>query len=489
VAINSGSVPQSVLFVVLDCARSKSIPGFGGPRVARMPNINHLAREGVSFLRAVAPSNWTIPSHASMLSGSYPWDHRARTLGPAGARFSSVAKDLETMGIRTALFTEQDHLAAGIGLESGFQTIYSASTDVYSGHRTLGLKRLAKSRLLTSEVAQTAFGLCPSLAAPICLIARRRGLRYKTRVEKAGIPRRFSNWVLSHDPHTPFLALVNIVNAHEPFVDAEPDSPNEYVPDLRSWTPRLYAQFNPRLRKEFPLAELEAAYLKALEDADRKLGLILDSLRNSRNRESTWIVVTSDHGQQFGEGGLLYHGIGVTDAVCRVPLLIVPPPARHRQSICERWVSLTETPSWLRAMILSGDPDSTLSSIVSGSGTLQSANHYVYCEGAPPSDYYPVLRALPPEGPWNRRLQAAFGPEGKFVLDERNRIVHYWPPGVDPDSTPPLEIPADGFSDACSKVFPQHLRSDPQILAGQIPEAEHRLGWTVEHRLSSWGYD
>ena len=222
------------------------------------------------------------------------------------------------------------------------------------------------------------FDQFPSLISPICLTNRRAGLRYKKRVESAGIPERFQQWLLDQHVGPQFFALLNVVDAHEPFVNATHDPPVEYVDNLHSWTPRYYAQSNLRPRSEFPIRELESAYLRSLEDADKKLGSVMDSLENSPFSDSTWIVVSSDHGQQFGECGLLYHGIGVTNAVCRIPLVVVPPSLGHRAERCQRWLSLIEMPGLVLEMLLSDEHELALGRITSGEVSATEGKQHVY---------------------------------------------------------------------------------------------------------------
>lgn len=63
--------PPNVVIIVLDTARADFFSAYGYPRQTT-PNIDGLAAAGVRFDHAYSTSNWTVPSHASLLTGRYP---------------------------------------------------------------------------------------------------------------------------------------------------------------------------------------------------------------------------------------------------------------------------------------------------------------------------------------------------------------------------------------------------------------------------------
>ena len=62
------------MLVSIDSLRSDRLGCYGNPRPTS-PAIDRLARQGVRFRRALAPSNWTLPSHYSMMTSLYPTAH------------------------------------------------------------------------------------------------------------------------------------------------------------------------------------------------------------------------------------------------------------------------------------------------------------------------------------------------------------------------------------------------------------------------------
>ena len=91
----------NVILLVVDTLRADHL-GFYGYEKFTSPVLDMIAAEGVVFEDASATSPWTLPSHASMLTGLYPKQHGVQTMATA------LPEDVPTL--------------AGLLAESGFQT-------------------------------------------------------------------------------------------------------------------------------------------------------------------------------------------------------------------------------------------------------------------------------------------------------------------------------------------------------------------------------
>ena len=79
---SAGDAPRSVILISLDTLRADHLGCYGHERNTS-PNLDALAAEGVVFEQVVAPAPWTLPSHASLLTGRYPSRHGALTTNDA----------------------------------------------------------------------------------------------------------------------------------------------------------------------------------------------------------------------------------------------------------------------------------------------------------------------------------------------------------------------------------------------------------------------
>ena len=115
--------PLNVLVITLDTIRTDRLGAYGNERVAT-PFVDGLAARGVAFDRCAAPAPLTLPSHTSLLTGTYPVYHGVRDNGSGvvPAELETMAELFAGAGYRTGGFVGAYVLAARWGLDQGFQT-------------------------------------------------------------------------------------------------------------------------------------------------------------------------------------------------------------------------------------------------------------------------------------------------------------------------------------------------------------------------------
>src|SRR5262249_3466064 len=140
-------------------------------------------------------------------------------------------------------------------------------------------------------------------------------------------------------PQKPFFAFLNYFDAHGPYLPPPPFNrkfgDGGPQPDLmvrRTWSPQ-------EIQRSID------AYDGALSYLDEQLGILLDKLKNQHLLENTLIVVTSDHGEQFGEHGLFDHANSLYRPLLHVPLVISYPPRVPASIRISHPVTLVNLPS------------------------------------------------------------------------------------------------------------------------------------------------
>ncbi|MFI5415537.1 MAG: sulfatase-like hydrolase/transferase, partial [Candidatus Lutacidiplasmatales archaeon] len=271
----SDARPPNILVIVLDCARAKSFAMNGGDRVAHTPEIDRLARDGTVFRSAVAPSNWTIPSHMSMFTGRYPAVHGRRTFRRGSAPQETLAAWLAQHGYDTGLFTEMVHLVGGYGLEDGYAHRVARHVGLSEDQRTTSNWIASHSDALYSAWLRSLIERVPPFVVPLNAVNHPQEVAFKRDVCGTYVPAAFDQWVTGRDRRRPFHAFINLVDAHEPY----PILPNGHpVGPLARWyarTPRYYLLAVPGLQALVPWDGLLSGYLWSIEQADRKIGRIL----------------------------------------------------------------------------------------------------------------------------------------------------------------------------------------------------------------------
>jgi len=313
--------PNIILFI-LDTVRGPSLAFLGELGGAsrwdsvRTPSLEGLAKEAVVFDRAMAPSPWTLPSHASMFTGRWPIIHQGGRgisvgwMGALGVEYPTVAEVLRRQGYFTAGFVGNlVFTSAETGLARGFITYqdYTVSFGQVLLSCSLG-RRLARNRFWRRALDD------------------HDTLNRKKAVVVAD---QFLDWQAHHDGR-PYFAFLNFFDAHEPYFP--PDSVREAMPagsrwdDISHFTGLLTGATAWRTDKwEMDSAEQRAhaaGYGEGIRQADRALGRVLAELGKRGGLENTVILVASDHGEQLGEHRLYNHNNSLYLPLLHVPLLV-----------------------------------------------------------------------------------------------------------------------------------------------------------------------
>ncbi len=480
------SIPApNLIVVVLDCVRAKSVGGVGPARKARTPHLDRIAEEGASFSHAVAPGNWTIPSHMSMLTGTYPWVHGLRSFQREGRQLPKIATWLRARGYETGLFTEEVHLVAGYGLEEGFEHRWARRFGTSDDDRTATNRIFGHSSWVYSRSVRRVIESVPRLAIPLSALNFQQEASFKREVCGEYLNQAFERWLASRITSRPFFALFNFVDAHEPYVDLVP---RPFLGGSRkgfAQVPRYYMLAVPALREQVDWSYIESGYLSGIERADAKVGRLRESLERAGVAENTMLVITSDHGQSFGESGNVYHGCGATDSVLRVPLYAwghgVAPGA------IDAWTSLCEIPSWLKSSALGLEPFDALGSAPVPFPSSSTSGRTVLAEGGPASDPNRSLLGIRPEERWNHRLIAAYQDQVKVVWDTHTNEMWTWSTAGDPDAQAAVPLSPEQREAALRSTFRIAQPEDAQRFRPREGAPPRRP--LDDSRLRSWGYD
>ena len=279
-----GRARPNVLLVSIDSLRADHVGAYGHAKDTT-PTIDALARDGALCEWAITSAPWTIPAHATLLSGLPPEVHGVtsytRRLAPEAV---TLAEALHDAGWDTAAFVSGPTVSARHGFDQGFASFDETVADQLGGKAHQGA---------TSP-------------AVVALVEK-----FLQRWSDDGRER-------------PFFVFLHLWDVH---YDYTPPPPYDrmfdpgYEGDL---TADDYLR-NPRIRRGMDARDLD--HVRALYDGeirftDDHLGKVVARLRALGVLDDTIVVVTSDHGDEFFEHGLKGHAVSVFDEVLHVPLVI-----------------------------------------------------------------------------------------------------------------------------------------------------------------------
>ncbi|WP_165219167.1 sulfatase [Aquisphaera insulae] len=337
----------NVLLIVLDTVAAEHLSLHGYSR-RTSPTLEELAARGIRFDRAVSTASWTLPSHASLFTGRWPHELSSGWNTPLDGTHATLAEILTRRGFATAGFVgNRWYCSRDSGLARGFARY---ADDSFPRLTPFGKAELVARPLLGLQTASRFLEdwLAIEVQRPIVdwltrqLQLNRRGTE--------DIRREFVAWLEARpQPERPFFAFVNLYDAHYPYELAEPS--------IHRFRSRARAERDANLLRDWvsivgksPTAEqVELGrdfYDDCIADQDERLGRLLDQLAERKALDRTWIIVTADHGESFGEQpGVFWHGTSLFQAQIHVPLLIVPPGGLEEPRVVADAVSLRDLPS------------------------------------------------------------------------------------------------------------------------------------------------
>ena len=272
----------SVILITIDTLRADHVGCYGAKNV-KTPTLDGLAQDGVVFERAISQVPLTWPSHAVILTGTYPFQNGVQdfTGEPLGQQFRSVAQAFQKAGYATGAVISAFVLDRSWGLARGFDFYDDAFSAKTFEQKETGLvdRRAGESVGRAIAWLKKTRGADKSVPTPERAKAARSGDPGVRPTQKP-----FFLWLHLYDPHSPY-------DPPEPFH-------TEYAGHLYDG---------------------EIAY------ADHELGSLIAWLKQNHLYDSSLIVMLSDHGESLGEHGEDEHGFFVYNSTVHVPLIVKAP--------------------------------------------------------------------------------------------------------------------------------------------------------------------
>lgn len=260
----------NVILISIDTFGAKHSSVYN-PGVRTTPFLEALAKDGVVFERAYTQSSWTLPSHAAMVTGQYPWNIGVwDVLDPLPPTVPTLATALRDAGYHTAAFSIGAFVQPFMNFDLGF--------DEFSG---------------TAEQARWN-----------------------------DVPEIFNDalaWVDARDTTRPFFLFLRPFELHDPYGADDGDVHLEEIVDLNT---------NAEPPSEEDARRLRDLYRSDIARVDEALKTFVEELTARNLRENTILIITSDHGEEFGEHGTVgFHSVTLYPENIHVPLVFSFPDA------------------------------------------------------------------------------------------------------------------------------------------------------------------
>jgi arylsulfatase A-like enzyme len=299
------SKPTNVLVIVIDALRSDHLSSYDYQRETS-PNIDRLAQAGVVFSHAFSTTSYTLPSHVSLLTGLNPSQHGVEWDTPMALKdktYPTISELMQRLGYRTAAFSGNTFW---FSQEEGFDQGFIHFEDFFT---------------TIADMAMRSFygrGFEQYLMRPIGLEDIPARKRASNIIESS------LQWI-KKDKGKPFFVFINFMDVHDPYLPPEPYrtmfTHQEDVGGILNWR---VGRTDPPLTPEELQSEIDA-YDGAIRYTDDQIGYLLEQLDSEGLLVNTLVIVTSDHGEAFGEHELFLHAHSLYREVIEVPLIFYLP--------------------------------------------------------------------------------------------------------------------------------------------------------------------
>jgi len=414
----SGPPPMPVYLLVVDTLRVDALGCYGGARPT--PAFDRFAEQAVVFEHCLAPSSWTVPSMASLMTGLYPFHHgttkalqeygRVLSQQTLNGGYTTLAEALKEAGYRTYGVSANGHLAEKYGFAQGF--------DEYAVHEFAPHQAVAGSWA----------GLLPRLTGE----------------------QRFGQAVFAFlfffDPHHPYTP-------QQPYIDA-------YDPGWRKHLEALPSHDLGNLQRDgffekhkAIVPHLRAAYDSEVAALDAYLAELLPTLPGYND---ALVIVTADHGESFDEHGAVAHGNTVYEPETHIPLMIKLPQGRLAGARIAAPVSLVDVmPTIMAAVKSPKQPKSdgiSLLPLLAGQASERAVFSHI-------------------DLPWARQRAMLRWPFKTVLIDEQP--AQLFDLAQDPTESRELAAThpqAKAWADQLRAAAKDEVRFPPRVISGEIPD-------------------
>lgn len=312
----------NIVIIALDTLRADHLGCYGYSRPTT-PNIDKLASQGVRFDRCYSPGSWTIPAFASLFTGVMPVVHGLTSPDKKlSDKLPTLAERLSAAGYFTGGIVSNPALSSKFGFGRGF-----AHYDDYSVYLEADLAALAADgsrsdrshkELVTGETvvrqSQALFDAAKEAKKPVFM------------------------FVHFFDPHTNYMPAAA----------------------YRKWVGKNYrGTITGRDVETMQLAPPQGADLEELISlydgeilySDEQVGKLMAQIDAQLGSEKTLVILLSDHGEAFGEHGMLLHSHSTYLEEIRVPMIWRWQGAISPSSVVKSPVTLLDVPTTLRDLV------------------------------------------------------------------------------------------------------------------------------------------
>lgn len=293
--MKEGKGPNNVILILMDTNRADNFEAFNPGNQVKTPSFDKFAANGLVFQNAYNQENWTKPSVATTLSGTYPDTHQTKKDSSAlPAEVELISERLKGEGFATAGFVANGYVSEKFGFEKGWDTFKNYI------------------RLSKPSQAEKVYG--DSLA-----------------------------WLKENKDKNKYFLYIQTIDPHVPYRHKGEATAQYYEGNYSGALGQsISAEKQIAAGKKAPSANdlkwLKAMYYGETTHHDTEMGKFLDELETMGVLDDTLVIITNDHGEELGDHQKFGHGHSLYEELLRAPM-VFHFPALIRPSVLSNEVA------------------------------------------------------------------------------------------------------------------------------------------------------
>ncbi len=359
--------PKNVLVLIFDAWSAHNVPFLGYGRDTT-PNIASLLERAVVYHDHYAGAPFTTPGTATLLTGTLSWTNRAtRPLSTPVASFKdkNIFRLFNELGFHTFAYTHNPFADVILNFFAGdikqyiprYELFFTKQWGVDLFPRDTDSALVTQGRIMRGEESMSNslfFGQRLSAWQDRVWLSVRD---YYRKWFKRGIPFTYDreyfiletaiDWLIENlgQLPQPYAGYYHLLPPHEPY-----STRRDFMDIFKGEEPLTLDKPETVASGDLTLEHLEAQrreYDEYIAYVDEEFGRLYRSLEESGELDSTWLVLTSDHGEMFERGIEGHSGIGLYQSVLQVPLVVFEPGRTERLDVYERTSAIDLLPTLL----------------------------------------------------------------------------------------------------------------------------------------------
>lgn len=344
-----GGVRPNIIVILFDAMSARNLSVYGYPRLTT-PNFERFAERAIVYHSHYAGGNYTIPGTATLLTGLYPWTHRAINYS------GQISRKIVENNIFRVLGDDYHRVAFGQNVWAHFILTQFAndidnllSPGAYGEINYLLGDHFPKDRNMAARALDDFLFKRDRSPASVLLGPLYRAMYYRetAMLDSAGYPRGIPQNVnypiyfrltelfdglvaLINSFSSPTFAYLHLFPPHAPYRSSD-DFFGKFVD---GWSP--VNKPNHRLGDNLDKQVVKTArrtYDEYLATIDWEFGKFMDRLDEMGVFENSYVIITSDHGEMFERGEKAHASVLLYDPVIHIPLMISMPGQKTRQDV------------------------------------------------------------------------------------------------------------------------------------------------------------